>query len=388
MRYRFYQRIMLWGVLFLGSLFLNDAVRIGITAIFHENAAIFFASICSYIFIVLLVSVAVETVVWHNRKEFILPFVLSFIVALWIGMVLKSIIALDRPFLTFSLSIIITEPGYSFPSLHTIASFSLLPIIWYKNRGVAIFWFFFSLLIAFSRIYLGVHYFSDVVAGACIGYEVASFFIYLEQKYGIFSHLNRLFITTLEIRRQVFHLLFGCLLVFLFKFYLLTTDTLFLLIVLMLIMIYFLRRYHRPSFLHQTLSFFEREKHIARFPARGILFFTIGSFLSFLLFPDAIALASIIVLSLGDSVTNVVGRYFGKLEIFYNPKKHWEGTIAGIFFATLGASFFLPLWVAFVSATGALLIETCDFSFLGIEIDDNLTIPLITGGIASLLMLL
>jgi membrane-associated phospholipid phosphatase len=69
--------------------------------------------------------------------------------------------------------------GLSFPSGHAMMSFSfyglLIYLVWQnvKNgwvRGVAIvFLLLLILLIGFSRIYLRVHYASDVMAGFCVG---------------------------------------------------------------------------------------------------------------------------------------------------------------------------------------------------------------------------
>lgn len=69
--------------------------------------------------------------------------------------------------------------GLSFPSGHAMMSFSfyglLIYLVWQnvKNgwvKGIAVtFLFFLILLIGFSRIYLRVHYASDVLAGFCVG---------------------------------------------------------------------------------------------------------------------------------------------------------------------------------------------------------------------------
>lgn len=66
-----------------------------------------------------------------------------------------------------------TESDLSFPSGHTTAAFAAISGLFFalgrKHRG-RLFLFIIPLLIAFSRIYLMVHYTSDVLAGLLIGF--------------------------------------------------------------------------------------------------------------------------------------------------------------------------------------------------------------------------
>jgi membrane-associated phospholipid phosphatase len=84
--------------------------------------------------------------------------------------------------------------GFSFPSGHSFSSFTffglLIFILWNHNinpivRWVfTIFFFLFACAIAFSRVYLHVHYASDVIAGLCLCIVWLGASLWLLKKYG------------------------------------------------------------------------------------------------------------------------------------------------------------------------------------------------------------
>jgi len=58
---------------------------------------------------------------------------------------------------------------FSFPSGHTMTAFSIALVLSYFYPGMEGTLFFFALSIAFSRIVLGMHFLSDVLAGIILG---------------------------------------------------------------------------------------------------------------------------------------------------------------------------------------------------------------------------
>lgn len=109
---------------------------------------------------------------------FLLKHRLELILFLWVGlgsMLLNTLLKLwfrrERP----NFHRIIEEIGYSFPSGHSMAAFSLYGVIAYllwrhlRRRHerilLIIFTVFMTVGIGWSRIYLGVHYPSDVIGG-------------------------------------------------------------------------------------------------------------------------------------------------------------------------------------------------------------------------------
>jgi dolichol kinase len=141
----------------------------------------------------------------------------------------------------------------------------------------------------------------------------------------------------------------------------------------------------RMNFVRRVLGFFERDHHMENFPGRGVLFYTIGAFLALLLFQREIAYAAIIMLSVGDAVSNLVGKHFGRIKTKLNPDKYIEGTLAGILVSIPVAYFFVPNFAAAAAASCiAMFLEMPNVKIFNFEIDDNLLIPLGAGITLSL----
>ena len=115
---------------------------------------------------------------------------LSMGLALLIGLLLcnvtlKPLIARPRPYVFFEhIAMYLTdgESDYSFPSGHTIASFEAAVAIFLHRKKLGIPALALAVLIAFSRLYLCVHYVSDVLASVILGTVIAIFATWLVKK--------------------------------------------------------------------------------------------------------------------------------------------------------------------------------------------------------------
>ena len=102
----------------------------------------------------------------------------------YLSVFLKNIFRIKRP----NSSLWKTEAnGYSFPSGHALCSagfWSYLVMLlrkkWLTIIGCVIIFF-----VAFSRVYLGIHFLLDVIGGFLIGVVIALLFYYLEMKVNI-----------------------------------------------------------------------------------------------------------------------------------------------------------------------------------------------------------
>lgn len=97
------------------------------------------------------------------------------------NLALKPLVARVRPYdLREGISLIISPPtDYSFPSGHTGASFAAACAIFSHNKKWGIAAISLACLIAFSRLYLYVHFPTDVLGGIIIGIicAVISYFV-------------------------------------------------------------------------------------------------------------------------------------------------------------------------------------------------------------------
>ena len=143
----------------------------------HPAMTQFFKAVSDYGVIVMAVYF-VLMLLWEKRKIF--PVASACIVSGLLGDFtkdyLKHLVKRPRPFLDLpALEPLIKRPkGYSFPSGHTTLAFAVAFIacrILPKRYSIPA--LLIAVLVAFSRLYLGVHYPTDTLGGICVGYLVA-----------------------------------------------------------------------------------------------------------------------------------------------------------------------------------------------------------------------
>ena len=138
--------------------------------------------------IFILLALVIIVIVISNKKYGLLLFVNTIFIFL-LNQGLKLIFLRERPF-----DLMITyEDGYSFPSGHTMMGIAfygfIIYIIWQMNLSIKMKKIFtvllivLMILICLSRVYLGVHYLSDVLAGIFISLAYLIVFIKGVKKY-------------------------------------------------------------------------------------------------------------------------------------------------------------------------------------------------------------
>lgn len=193
-------------------------------------------------------------------------------------------------------------------------------------------------------------------------------------------------LTQKEILRQVFHLMLGIILALGFYLDIISPLAMFLGIIIGGLASLIYKRFPLPVF-NWCLKKLEREEACKTFPGRGMIFYFVGVLLVMQLFPKDIALAAIMVLACGDSVSHVIGERFGHIHNIFNGKgkKLFEGTIAGTVAGLIGAVFFVPFTEALIGSFIAMIAEVIEFDLNGKPLDDNLIVPLVAGTIIYIL---
>ena len=116
-----------------------------------------------------------------NKERFYI--VLNVLIVPLINVILKSVFARERP----NILRLIDETGYSFPSGHAMMATAFYGLLiyfaykkiktpWLRNItcvGLSVL----IILIMLSRIYVGVHYTTDVIAGCCLSIFYLAIFI-------------------------------------------------------------------------------------------------------------------------------------------------------------------------------------------------------------------
>ena len=115
---------------------------------------------------------------------------------LGVTLILKELVGRPRPFSALS-SVKVKHQwsagGASFPSGHTSQAFSIATVfsLRYRKAGITVPFFLWAAAVGYSRIFLGVHYPSDVLGGAVIG--VASGFAAWSVRGNVHNTVRRTF---------------------------------------------------------------------------------------------------------------------------------------------------------------------------------------------------
>lgn len=326
---------------------------------------------------------------WENRRSsWITPLGIAFIASSVVTLLIKALTERRRP---YGVSGMFGIWDSSFPSGHTAVSFALATILSSAYPKLRTFWYSFAGLVAIGRIYLEAHYTSDVLAGTIVGLGIGWMTLYGCRRFGnavltpqkefiMTDALNKTTEYATEFRRKLLHMGVGIAIVMLSFFQIITVFDLFVILAIGVALSFAAARYRIPV-VYWILDKFER-KHTK--PGKGAITFMIGAILSLKLFPADIAYASILILSLGDGFSAIIGP-LGITKTRLSETKLIEGTLAGIILGTIGASFFVSSFESVLAASSAMIVEATEIKLNNKILSDNILVPLVAGTVIVML---
>lgn len=171
--------------------------------VYLDELFIFIADYSSYffavVFLVLVGFMGVKAVSNYSGKDFyglvILP------LALLINLLIRELVSRERPFSAledFS-SLIYHSYENSFPSNHAAASFAIAAMVFLINKRLGYVVFVGALIVSLSRVYVGVHYLSDVMVGALV--SILVFYGAYVFRHDLQNLTDKLFRSVLKIKK-------------------------------------------------------------------------------------------------------------------------------------------------------------------------------------------
>lgn len=121
---------------------------------------------------------------------------------------------------------------------------------------------------------------------------------------------------------------------------------------------------------YEFMNSFEREEDLKKRPYTGAIMFMLAVGLTFLVFPEKAAILAVLVVSISDSLSALVGIHLGETKLPHNHDKSLEGSSAFFLTAMLIALLFTSPVNSLVIAMGGSLAESLP------SIDDNFSVPI------------
>jgi len=127
-----------------------------------DTIAIFFAVYAVYVIAFLILLRRNKNGIAIAAMAFVSVYVVEFFIQLFIQR--------PRPFAEYDVMLLIDHPSDpGFPSSHASSSFALAQSLYFVDKGWGTVAFVMAGLVALARVFVGVHYLTDVLAGTVIG---------------------------------------------------------------------------------------------------------------------------------------------------------------------------------------------------------------------------
>jgi undecaprenyl-diphosphatase len=164
----------------VASLYWDNLLIKGISLLRNGVLDSFFLGITFVSSEIIMFFVLTSFFLWKKEKrKWIIPLWSCLGISALVSFILKIMIQRARPFQLGIVELISALEStsysiwnFSFPSFQSMLVFCSIPILSKQFPKLKKFWIAFAILVAFSRVYFGVHFVSDVIAGGVIGYLI------------------------------------------------------------------------------------------------------------------------------------------------------------------------------------------------------------------------
>ena len=170
------------------SLYFDSQIVKGISLIRNDFLNEFFMGITFISSKIIIFFFLTGLFLWKKRK-FIFPLWFTLGLAVAVSFLLKTAVQRQRPFQLGLVSVLpVLEKAshliwnFSFPSFQTMLVFSAVPLLSKQFPKLKYSWIAFAVLVGFSRVYFGLHFLSDVIAGGAIGYLIGWMVVKIEEE--------------------------------------------------------------------------------------------------------------------------------------------------------------------------------------------------------------
>lgn len=148
----------------------------------------------AWLFVLIMISIVIAIIKVKRNINLAAWLGFSALLGAWLmNKLMKEYFIRPRPFVAGYIDNLTYASGYSFPSGHAMGSIICYVLIAYvasiyiKNKllnlSVFVVLIVLSIIIAISRVYLGVHYPTDVIAGFSFGLFIVNVFIIIRRRF-------------------------------------------------------------------------------------------------------------------------------------------------------------------------------------------------------------
>lgn len=184
-----------WGLILIlaliASFYFDTEIVYGVSLLRNKVLNNFFLGLTMISSSIIILFFLTSLFLWkEHKRKWIPPLWATLGISVIVGFIIKVAVQRQRPFQIgiVSLLSVLEEAShsiwnFSFPSFHAMLAFCALPILSNQFKKFKYVWIAFAILISFSRIYFGLHFLSDVIVGAILGYALGVIIMKTETEY-------------------------------------------------------------------------------------------------------------------------------------------------------------------------------------------------------------